>query len=71
MMLLSRTASLTVTQWYMWKHVGLSQGFIQVRAARMGNTLLPIEVVYCRCSGVYGLQMSCGGAKVWLMRDGV
>jgi hypothetical protein len=31
-MLLGRTASLTATRWYVHGHVGLAQGFIQVRA---------------------------------------
>lgn len=71
MMLLDRTASLTVTRWYVREHVELARGFIQVRAARIRNSLLPIEVVYWNFSGVQGLQVSCDGAQILLMRAGV
>jgi hypothetical protein len=32
-MLLGRTASLIATRWYVWKHIGVAQRFIQVQAA--------------------------------------
>jgi hypothetical protein len=53
-----------MTRWDMKEHVGFTQGFIQVWAARMCNTLLPIEVVYWSCTEVYILQKSCGWWKM-------
>jgi hypothetical protein len=60
-----------MTRRYVWEHVELARGFIQVQAARMRNTLLPVEDVYWYFSGVWGLQMSCDGAQVLLMVVGV
>jgi hypothetical protein len=47
----------------------ITQGFIQVRAARMRNTLLPVDAGYLSITGVHGLQMSCGRCRVGSLDD--
>jgi hypothetical protein len=42
----------------------IPQEIIQVRAARMRNTLLPIKAEYLSITGVHGLQMSYGRWRV-------
>ena len=38
----------------------ITQEFIQVQAAEVRNTLLPVKAEYLSISGVHGLQMSYG-----------
>jgi hypothetical protein len=47
----------------------ITQGFIQVRAARMRNTLRPIEAEYFSITSLQELQMSCGQWRVSSLVD--
>jgi hypothetical protein len=38
----------------------ITQGFIQVWATKMRNTLLHVEAVYWSFTSVHGLQVKCG-----------
>lgn len=42
----------------------ITQGFMQVWAARMCNTLRPIEAEYLSITSVHGLYMNCGRWRV-------
>jgi hypothetical protein len=59
-MLLSRTTLLTESMVRAGARP-IAQGFIQVRADRMCNNLLPVEVVYWNSTGVRGLQKMSWG----------
>jgi hypothetical protein len=37
----------------------ITHRFIQVWAARMRNTLLPVEAKYLSFTGIHGVQMNC------------
>jgi hypothetical protein len=42
----------------------ITQGFVQVQAARMCNTLCPVEAKYLSITGVHELHMSYGWWRV-------
>lgn len=53
-------------------HAGIRrsiQEFIQVQAAEMCNTLLPVEAEYLSVASVQGLQTSCGQWRVSSLVD--